>query len=62
MSNDQQLLRAIKPEAEITIDSNSYNIGGLYGQIENEYIRRNGSTNLLHMIAIFIFFHMRLMT
>ena len=39
MSNGQQLLRAIKPEAEITIDGNSYNIGGLYGQIENGYIR-----------------------
>ncbi len=38
MSNDQQLLRAVKPEATITIDGNNYNVGGLYGQTENAYL------------------------
>jgi hypothetical protein len=38
MSNGQQLLRAIKPEAEITIDGINYNVGGLYGQTENAYL------------------------
>src|ERR1700759_494227 len=38
MSNGQQLLRSIKPEAEITIDSINYSIGGLYGQTENAYL------------------------
>ncbi|MEJ0103456.1 MAG: hypothetical protein WDO19_13270 [Bacteroidota bacterium] len=38
MSNGQQLLRAIKPEARITIDNTVYNIGGLYGQDENAYL------------------------
>ena len=38
MSNGQQLLRAVKPEAEITIDGINYNIGGLYGQKENAYL------------------------
>src|SRR4030095_12728802 len=33
-SNGQQLLRALKPEAEITINGIQYNIGGLYGQTE----------------------------
>jgi hypothetical protein len=38
MSNGQQLLRAIKSEAEITIDGINYNVGGLYGQTENAYL------------------------
>jgi hypothetical protein len=37
-SNGQQLLRAIKPEARITIDGIVCNIGGLYGQKENAYL------------------------
>ncbi|HEX5154100.1 MAG TPA: alpha-galactosidase [Parafilimonas sp.] len=37
-SNGQQLLRAVKPEAEITINGISYNVGGLYGQTENAYL------------------------
>lgn len=39
MSNGQQLLRAVKPEAQVTIDGTAYNIGGLYGQTENAYLR-----------------------
>lgn len=38
MSNGQQLLRAVKPEAEIIIDGINYNVGGLYGQTENAYL------------------------
>jgi len=38
MSNGQQLLRAIKPEAEIIIDGINYKVGGLYGQTENAYL------------------------
>lgn len=38
LSNGQQLLRAIKPEARVTIDGKAYNIGGLYGQTENAYV------------------------
>ncbi len=38
MSNNQQLLRSIKPEAKITIDNKEYNVGGLYGQKENAYL------------------------
>ncbi|WP_336518468.1 alpha-galactosidase [Pollutibacter soli] len=37
MINGQQLLRAIMPEAEITIDGKRYNVGGLYGQKEKAY-------------------------
>ncbi len=38
MSTGQQLLRAVKPEAIITIDGMEYNVGGLYGQSENAYL------------------------
>ena len=38
MSSGQQLLRAVKPEARLTINSKDYNVGGLYGQKENAYI------------------------
>ena len=34
LTNSQQLLRAIKPEAFIIIDGVNYNIGGLHGQKE----------------------------
>lgn len=38
MSNGQQLLRSIKPEAKITLNGREYNIGGLQGQKENAYL------------------------
>jgi len=39
MTNGQQILRAIKPEARVTINGKDYNIGGLYGQKENAYVQ-----------------------
>src|SRR5277367_1797466 len=30
LSNGQELLRSVKPEARVTIDGRVYNIGGLY--------------------------------
>ncbi|HEY4324811.1 MAG TPA: alpha-galactosidase [Mucilaginibacter sp.] len=38
MSSGQQLLRAVKPEAELVVDGKRYNVGGLYGQKENAYL------------------------
>jgi hypothetical protein len=38
LSNGQQLLRAIKPEAKLTINNKEYNVGGLHGQTENAYL------------------------
>ena len=40
LSNGQQLIRAVKPEARLTIDGETYNIGGLDGQKENAYLLR----------------------
>lgn len=38
LTNNQQLLRAVKAEARVTINGGEYNIGGLYGQKENAYL------------------------
>lgn len=38
MSNGQQLLRAIRPEAIVSIDGSIYNVGGLNGQVEKAYL------------------------
>ncbi len=38
LSNGQQLLRAVKAEARITLNGVKYNVGGLYGQKENAYV------------------------
>jgi len=38
MVTGQQLLRAIAPEAVITINGKEYNVGGLYGQKEKAYL------------------------
>lgn len=39
LSNNQQMLRAVSPEAKLTIDGKIYNIGGLYGQSEKAYLK-----------------------
>jgi hypothetical protein len=38
LSNGQQLLRAVKPEASITLNGKKYQVGGLIGQKENAYL------------------------
>jgi hypothetical protein len=40
MSSGQQLLRAIRPEAKLTIDGKEYNVGGLIGQQEKAYLQQ----------------------
>jgi hypothetical protein len=41
LTNNQQLIRAIKPEARLKIDGKEYNIGGLIGQSEQAYLQTN---------------------
>ena len=38
LSNGQQLLRAVKPEARVVINGKEYAVGGLEGQKENAYL------------------------
>ncbi len=40
MATGQQLLRAIRPEARLTIDGKEYNVGGLVGQQEKAYLQQ----------------------
>jgi len=40
LSNGQQLLRGVKAEAALIIDGKKINIGGLYGQKEHAYLKR----------------------
>lgn len=44
--NGQQLLRAVKPEARVTIDGKDWQIGGLYGQKEQAYLKPEWIDNL----------------
>jgi len=39
LSNGQELIRAVSPEAKIIINNKEYNIGGLYGQKEKAYLK-----------------------
>ena len=53
--NGQQLLRAVKPEAMVTIDGVVYHIGGLYGQKENAYLLNSWVNGLKDDTADFHF-------
>lgn len=55
MSNDQQLLRAVKPEARVTINGREYTIGGLAGQPENAYLRPEWIASMTPLNSDFVF-------
>lgn len=55
LTNNQQLLRAIKPEARIKIDGTEYNIGGLLGQTEQAYLQTDWIQKLKKGKSDFIF-------
>ncbi|WP_373523430.1 alpha-galactosidase [Aquiflexum sp.] len=40
LMTDAQLLRTVTPEAVITLDGKPYNVGGLYGQKERAYFKK----------------------
>src|SRR6478735_4573633 len=48
MISGQQLLRAVKPEAVLKIDGKDINVGGLYGQKENAYLKPEWVDNFVH--------------
>ncbi len=47
LSNGQQLLRSIEPEARVVMDGQMYNIGGLIGQTEKAYLIKGSERKLL---------------
>ncbi|WP_346316041.1 alpha-galactosidase [Chitinophaga sp. YIM B06452] len=38
LSSGEQLLRAVKPEARLTLNGKTFNVGGLYGQPQQAYL------------------------
>jgi hypothetical protein len=55
LTNNQQLIRAIKPEARLKIDGKEYNVGGLLGQKEQAYFRVDWLQNLEKGKSDFVF-------
>ena len=46
LSNGEQMLRAVKQEARITINGKPVDVGGLYGQKQNAYLIKEWISNL----------------
>ena len=46
LSNGEQMLRAVKPEARLIINGDTVNVGGLYGQTQNAYLLKEWINNL----------------
>ncbi|RAJ10974.1 hypothetical protein LX64_00581 [Chitinophaga skermanii] len=46
LQTGEQFIRAIRPEAIITLNNHAYNIGGLYGQPQQAYLLESWLTNL----------------
>lgn len=46
LSNGQQLLRAVQPEARITLNGKPYQVGGLEGQKERAYLKKGWEEKL----------------
>ena len=54
MSNGQQLLRAIRPEAIVTIEGVPYEVGGLHGQSEKAYLQEDWINGLTKGLGDFV--------
>ena len=60
LSNGQELLRSIEPEARLVLNGNSYNVGGLSGQKEKAYLRLEVENNLQKKDSDFVFTNYRI--
>ena len=60
LSNGQELLRSIEPEARLVLNGNSYNVGGLSGQNEKAYLRLEVENNLQKKDSDFVFTNYRI--
>lgn len=54
-TNQQQLIRSIKPEASIVINGKKYFIGGLKGQTENAYLKTDWLKGLKKGVTDFVY-------
>jgi hypothetical protein len=55
LSNGQELLRSIEPEARLVLNGASYNVGGLSGQKEKAYLKLDVENNLQKKDSDFVF-------
>ena len=55
LSNGQELLRSIEPEARLVLNGISYNVGGLSGQKEKAYLKLDVENNLQKKDSDFVF-------
>ena len=55
LSNGQELLRSIEPEARLVLNGQSYNVGGLSGQKEKAYLQMDVENNLYKNETDFVF-------
>ena len=55
LTNGQELIRSIEPEAKFVINNHNYNVGGLHGQKEKAYLNLEVEKNLYQNDADFIF-------
>jgi hypothetical protein len=55
LTNGQELLRSIEPEARLVLDGQSFNVGGLSGQKEKAYLRLEVENNLQKKDSDFVF-------
>ncbi len=46
LSNGEQMLRAVEPEARLTINGNNVNVGGLYGKKQKAYLLKEWTDSL----------------
>ena len=55
LTNGQELLRSIEPEAKVVLNNTLYKVGGLSGQKEKAYLKLSTETSLYKNDADFIF-------
>ena len=55
LTNGQQLIRSVEPEAKVVIDQITYKVGGLSGQKEKAYLQMDGIKNLQKADSDFIY-------
>ena len=60
LTNGQQLIRSVEPEAKVVIDQITYKVGGLSGQKEKAYLQIDQIKNLQKADSDFIFQNIRL--
>lgn len=57
VTTNEQLIRSVRPEAEITLNNVTYQVGGLYGQSEHAYLENKWIPGLTSHSNDFHYYH-----